>query len=227
MAEQIPMDELRRRYMAIYGPGPIYDVLEKRGLPNQVLSHDIRPLTSGMKVAGPACTMKGVQRPPGRWEGEKAADVLAGVTPGCVIVYDAGPEQQSGHWGELTSNAALVKGAQGAVVDGGARDASLQLEIEGWSCFCRYNSPIEAARRQCIVAVNAPILMSGSLTTTVEVRPNDFIFGNMGGVIVIAQEIAAEVLLEVEDLVEKERIGREELRKGTPMSEVGKKYGVG
>ena len=226
-SKQIPTEELCRRYMAVYGPGPIYDVLEKRGLPNQVLSHDIRPLVPRMKLAGPAYTLKGVRRPPGRWEGEKKVEVLSGVTPGCVIVYEPGNEQQSGHWGELTSNAAAVKGARGAVVDGGVRDASMHLEISEWSCFCRYTSPIEAGTRQGVVGVNVPILMSGSLTTTVQVRPNDFIFAGLGGIIVIPQEIAAEVLVEVEEVVSKEKTGRDELRGGTPLGEVGKKYGVG
>jgi regulator of RNase E activity RraA len=227
MSTAIPVEELRRRYMAVYGAGPIYDVLERRGLPHQVLSHNIRPLVPHMKTAGPAYTVKGVRRPPGRWEGEREVDLLGGVRPGCVIVYDPGSEQESGHWGELTSNAAAARGAQGVVVDGGARDAAMHLEIPNWSCFCRYTSPIEAGRRQSIVAVNVPILVSGSLTTTVEVKPNDFIFAGLCGIIVIPQEIAADVLVEVEEIVEKEKKGRQELRSGTPLGEIGKKYGVG
>ena len=226
MNQEIPVEKLCQRYRKLY-TGAIYDILEDKGLPNQLLSLEIKPLKADMKVAGPAYTVKGVRRPTAdEWIGEQV-DLLGGITPDCVVVYDPGNEHRSGHWGELTSNAAAAKGCQGVVVDGGARDSTKHLQIPNWSCFCRYTSPIEAGTRQKIVAVGKPIFMSGSLTTVVRVDPGDFIFGDLDGVLVVPKALAVEVLLKAEAKVAVEDQGREEIRKGADMREVRRKYRIG
>jgi len=221
---RIGVATLCRRYRALYA-APIFDVLEKRGLPNQVLSHDIKPLLPTMKVAGPAYTVKGQRRHPAESRREPV-DLLGPLKKHYVAVYAAG-DDQSGHWGELTSNRAAAKGCQGVVVDGGARDSTQQVKIPGWNTFCRYTSPIEAAPRADIVAVNEPILMSGSLTRFVEVQPGDFVFGDLDGVLIIPAAIALEVLEEAEDMVRRETTARALLWKGKSMQDVAREFGVG
>jgi len=216
--------QICRRYKKLYG-GPIYDVLEKMGLPNQVLSHDIRPLLPTMKVAGPAYTVKG-ERQHREQTRFNTVKLLDGLKKHYVAIYAAG-DDESGHWGELTSNRAAVAGCQGIVVDGGARDSTMHLKIPNWNTFCRYTSPIEAASRAGIVAVNEPILMSGTLTQFVEVRPDDLVFGDLDGVIIIPNEAILEVLVQAEEIVKREIKGRELLWQGKSMEEIAKKYGVG
>ena len=216
--------ELCRRYGKLYG-GPLYDTLEQMGYPNQVLDLAIKPLVPTMKVAGPAYTVKSERRHPDE-PNAPAVDILAGIRRGCVAVYSVGREDRSGHWGELTSNAAAAKGCQGVVVDGGGRDSTEHVKIPKWSCFCRYTSPIEFGSRGRITAVGVPILMSGSLTTVVRVRPGDFVFGDSDGVMIIPQEIALEVLYSAEDVVAREKKGRALIRQGTSMDRVKKAYGV-
>ncbi len=222
----MPLEELCERYRQLYG-GPIYDALERRGLPNQVLHPSIKPLRPDMVVAGAAVTVKAVLRPPR--EGEKPPNPVDFVFPGSVIVYSS-EEQASAHFGELTAHACAAKGCVGVVVDGGLRDSTKQLRISEWrpwAAFCRYTSPIELAARQRILEINQPIFMSGSLTTVVPVRPYDFIFGDLDGVIVIPREMAVEVLLEAEDIVQRESKAREALKQGASFHEVGRQYQVG
>ena len=216
---------LVRRYLKLYS-GAIYNILEEMGLPNQVLCHEIRPLLPTMKMAGPAYTLKGgrYHREQKRWP---RPGLLEGLKRHYVAIYDARGDDLSGHWGELTSNRAAIAGCQGVVVDGGARDSTLQLEIPNWSCFCRYTSPIEAASRGGIAAIGEPILMSGSLTSVVEVRPDDFVFADLDGVTVIPGEIVLEVLERGEDVVNRENKGRAMLWKGKSMVDIAKRYGVG
>jgi len=215
---------LCQRFRKLYA-APIYDVLEKMGLPDQALSHEIKPLRPDMKVAGPVYTVKGERQHRDQTR-LATVDLLGALKRHDVAVYAAG-DDQSGHWGELTSNRAAKAGCQGIVVDGGVRDSTLHLEIPGWNSFCRYTSPIEAARRAAIVAVNEPILMSGSLTRFVEVRPGDFIFGDLDGAIIIPGDIVLEVLTRAEDMVERETVGRAMLWKGASMEEIARKLDVG
>ena len=217
--------ELCRRYRKLYC-APIYDVLAKAGYPNQVLDLSIKPLMPAMKVAGPAYTVKSERRHSDEPRKPKV-DLVGGMTQRCVAVYSVGREQQSGHWGELTSNASAAKGCQGIVVDGGARDSTQHLKIPKWSCFCRYTSPIEFGTRGRITAVQVPILMSGSLTEVVPVRPMDFVFGDADGVIIIPQEMVIDVLEQAEDVVAREKEGRALIRQGADMAEVKRRQRVG
>jgi len=215
---------LCRRYGRLYC-GPLYDVLSRMGYPDQVLDLAIKPLLADMKIAGPAYTVKSERRHPEQPRSGKV-DIVGGMTRHCVAVYSVGREDRSGHWGELTSNASAAKGCQGVIVDGGARDSTQHLQIPKWSCFCRYTSPIEFGPRGTITAVQVPILMTGSLTTTVAVRPGDFVFGDLDGVIVIPREITVEVLEKAEEVVAREKKGRALIRKGADMAEVKRKHGV-
>lgn len=52
------LEQICERYRRLYA-GLIYDVLENLGHPNQVVAHEISPLTPEMKLAGPAFTVKG------------------------------------------------------------------------------------------------------------------------------------------------------------------------
>jgi NADPH:quinone reductase-like Zn-dependent oxidoreductase len=64
--------------------------------------------------------------------------------------------------------------------------------------FCRYRNPVEALGRAVVKDAMIDIVMRGALSTGVKVRPWDYIFADMDGVIVIPREIVKEVLEESE-----------------------------
>lgn len=229
MAKRRAIDTAKmiQRYLRLYS-GPIYDVMSEMGYPNQVLSHEIRPLVRGTKLAGPALTLQSVDAVPGSVQRAESyfSALCKACTPGCVAVYSMGREQMAGHWGELTSTSVKAHGCQGVVIDGGARDSDL-LERLGFPVFCRYTSPIEMAPRACFISCQKPVFMSGSLTTVVKVEPADWVFGDGDGVTIIPHHIAIDVLLKAEALVERERKGRELFTTGMDPDEVIRRYGVG
>src|SRR5260370_42545837 len=55
------IEQVCERYRALYA-GAIYDVLEHLGYPNQVLTHELSPLTQEMKLAGPPFSGKSTKR---------------------------------------------------------------------------------------------------------------------------------------------------------------------
>lgn len=224
--KELPLATMCARYRKLYG-GPIMDALDRRGLPNQWLSKEIKPLRAEMVIAEPAVIYLHTTRPDWGDQEPPGVNLEAEVYPHCVVVVDPGKEDQSGHMGDITAHGLWQKGCQGAVIDGGMRDSKNQLAIPDWGCFVKFTSPLEQGPRERYTAVNRPIFLSGSLTSVVWVNPGDFIFGDSDGVIVIPKELAMEVLLEAEDTVKRENKARALMRKGVSRNEVASQYHVG
>lgn len=221
------MNGYRSQLMQAYS-ADLYDVLDKMGYPNQCLDLSIAPLSGDMKVAGPAFTIWGIREP--RFdEALPRPDfddnaLFDHIYPGCVVAINAEKDQVVGHWGEMMSYGARASGAVGAVIDGGTRDKPGILGIGQWSCFARYTSPIESKSRWRPREIQIPIYMTGSLTQSVLVRPGDWLFGDVDGVIVIPEEILAEAAARVSELARLERLSRKAFQAGATFREVYEKY---
>lgn len=224
--------ETADRFRDIYSAA-IYDILEEMGLPNQCLDLDIKPIDRDMKVAGPAFTIAGHPDPVSDQEyidqgnqGLIDFEYINKMYPGCVVAISAGGENRAGHWGELMSTAAKAAGAVGAVMDGGCRDGQLVLEIEEWSLFTSYMSPIEGRMRYRVRDYLEPIAMRGALTNQVRVDPGDWIVGDMDGVLVIPKDKVEEVLGEAERRKATETQARDDIKNGEDIKTVLDRYGA-
>jgi 4-hydroxy-4-methyl-2-oxoglutarate aldolase len=208
----------------------LYDVLDKMGYPYQCLDIGIKPLKDSMKVIGPALTLMGTREP--RLNSELGLEhfsdfsFLDELYQGCVLVLNAesAPQTMIGSWGEMMSYGARNKGASGIVVDGGTRDKQGILDIENWSCFARYNCPVESNQRWRLKEMNKPIFMTGTLSRLVRVNPGDWVFGDVDGVMIIPGEILEETVEKLTELTALEEITRQELASGVQLTEVFKKY---
>src|SRR5690349_21263051 len=116
------LEMIRERYLRLY-TGAISDMLDKRGVRNQVLPGSIVPMAGANRMAGPAFTVQGDSAPqsPDN-EMERRLDVLSSITPGTVTVWASGKSTDCAHWGEIMSTAARERGSTGAVIQGGIRD---------------------------------------------------------------------------------------------------------
>ncbi len=218
------MEQICNRYQQLYA-GLVFDVLESMGYPNQVVSHEIMPLTLDMKLAGPAFTVKGTTTAvkDEKWR-YRRLDAIKEMTYPCIEVRDRGTTPYNvAIYGELTATTAQAHGAVGALVDGGTRDSMMLIEMK-FPVFARYRSPIEAFGRVTTLDHQVPILVSGELTETVVVNPGDFIFGDLDGVIVIPQALTLKVLQEAERIMEIENAARAEFKTGANPVEVFNKY---
>lgn len=221
------MELYRGMLMQAYS-ADLYDVLDKMGYPNQCLDLSISPLNPEWKVAGPAFTIWGIREPRfdealPRPDFDNHA-LFDKIYPGCVVVINAEKDQVVGHWGEMMSYGARAAGAVGAVIDGGTRDKPGILNVENWTCFARYTSPIESKGRWRPRETEIPIYMTGSLTQSVLVRPGDWLFGDVDGVLVIPEEILAEAAEKVSELARLERLSRAAFQEGSTFREVYEKY---
>ncbi len=219
--EEHALRDLCERYRAVYS-GAVADVLDRRGLRDQVIDGTIQGLTLDARVAGPAFTCKGAPATalePDDWDMRKA--FLDALTPHCVAVVDASGDTSAAHWGELMSTAARGRGCTGVVIDGGTRDVSQMLAM-GFAAFARYRSPASSIRRWRISGYDHPVRCGGVI-----VRPGDFVVGDADGIVIVPAELAIEVLEEVESLAVTETNMRQELLEGGRFSEVYDRYQVG
>jgi 4-hydroxy-4-methyl-2-oxoglutarate aldolase len=217
------LEQTRERYLRLYA-GLIYDVLEHLGYPNQVLSHQIAPLTLDMKLAGPAFTVKGMpscERDESRRF--KRLKMINEMRRPCVEVRDAGTPFPVAIYGELSATTAQAHGAVGAVVDGGTRDTNKLIEM-GFPLFARYRTPIEAFGRWAMLEYQTPVRIAGELVESVVVKPGDFIFGDYDGVLVIPKALTTEVLLECERVMGIEDEARVEFARGDDPVEVFERH---
>ncbi|PZF85600.1 dimethylmenaquinone methyltransferase [Jiangella anatolica] len=187
----IPDDELLQRYVQLF-TGAVNDVLRGRGLVDQTLPHDIRPLRDEMKLAGFAFTVAGEKDRGGVNDMPERAAMLESIRPGAVCVWDTGRDDESAQWGEVMTMAARRQGCRGAVIDGGVRDTDRVLS-QDFPVFSRYRSSSGMLGRFRITGWQHSISIGG-----VVIEPGDLLFGDIDGVIVVPAELAVPVLLEAE-----------------------------
>jgi 4-hydroxy-4-methyl-2-oxoglutarate aldolase len=219
MNSSIPTEELVSRYKRVHTCA-IADVLDKKGLFHQILPPEIQAIAPGMRVAGPAQTIKGTPTVIHKDEYlEVAVDAYASLEPGQIAVYDTSGDRTAAHFGEMLSTTTKAKGLGGAVIDGGVRDVE-QIIALGFPVFARYRTPADIRGRWRYVEIGVPIRIG-----QVDIRPGDWAIGDANGVVIVPKDLAVEVLLEAEEVIRVEEQIREELRAGGHPMHVYLKHG--
>jgi 4-hydroxy-4-methyl-2-oxoglutarate aldolase len=186
-----PSKDVISRIKKLYS-GIILDHLGKFGS----MIKDIKPVSSGMKLCGPAVTVYG----PDLTVRRMAIDL---AEPGDVLVVGAHGIEDYACFGDGTARRMQVKGLEGAIIDGSTRD-SAGIRSLGFPTFIKnctprnYHYPVSAEYG----AINIPIACGGVI-----VNPGDIIFGDDDGVIVVPKDISIEMIECMERaLVEERRI---------------------
>ena len=213
--DQILRERLNRVHTAL-----LADVMDQLGFRDSAFGPDIRPMAANQKVAGKAFTMRcELLTEPADEPYEHLLAAYEEITEGDLIVLHCA-DRTSAMWGELLSTAAKVKGAVGAIMDGVTRDVEQTLET-GFPVFSAGFSPLDSSGRQEVVAFGEPVTCG-----LAEVRPGDWVVGDIMGAVVIPSDMVEEVV----ELAETKNIGestvRDELLRGDPIGEVFKRHGI-
>jgi regulator of RNase E activity RraA len=199
----------------------IADVLDALGQPAGVLPGTIRPLNPKWKLFGRAATLSAVsvsavpERP---YDVELAC--VDSLRSGDVLVATTNGDQSSALWGELLSTASRAHGAVGVVTDGLTRDAA-QIMAMDFPVFAAGFSPLDSKGRLDGVAFGQPIRIGSCL-----IRPGDWIFADIDGIVVAPVEVAEEALTRALEKVSAENRVRAELVKGRSAAEVFAEYKI-
>ncbi len=152
----------------------------------------IKNLAEGMKVVGPALT---VRVPP--TDNLMIHKALTLIKPGDVLVIEGGGNHSWALLGFLMVSTAQKLGVAGIVADGCVRDAQ-EIRKAGFPVFSAGLSP-NGPFKEGPGEINFPISCGGQV-----VRPGDIIIGDDDGVVVLKQELAKDVIEEVDKIIQRE-----------------------
>ena len=199
----------------------VIDALDRYGFHDKVLvSNEIKPLYSGIMMAGYAVTVKAnrvqdeipsmtpeeYEKFAGEWYGKRAnyEHFMKHAGPGVVLAVDLDGCNDVGFWGSNIGLSAKVKGVEGIVLDGGCRDTYEVRKIQ-FPVFCRAIGRTEVIGRIEIKPenVNVPITVGGAY-----VNPGDIVVGDDDGVVIVPKKVATQVLERAEKQLELDRKGQ-------------------
>jgi 3-hexulose-6-phosphate synthase/6-phospho-3-hexuloisomerase len=180
----------------------VSDAMHRKGA-----MHDIHPINSGVKIVGTAVT---VQTFAGDWAKPVEAIDIAG--PGNVIVIYNGSTSIA-PWGGLATLSCKVKGIEGVVIEGAARDID-EIKTLGYPIFSSGSVP-NAGEPKGMGEINAEITCGGQM-----VRPGDYIIGDDSGVVVIPKDRAYEIAKRAQMVAQNESRLYEEIKRGKTLSQV-------
>lgn len=209
----ISISEMRQRYLKLF-TGAVNDVLRfKYKMQSSSLPAEFSPLRDEMKIVGQAFTVKGGPDITTDGEFEMRARMLESLHEDSVVVWDCTGDRVTAQWGEVMTMAAVQAGCRGAIVNG-IRDTKAILGQE-FAVFHQYRCSTGMLGRFRMYHYQKPILMG-----EVVVYPGDWIFGDIDGIVSIPQQIAYDVLLAAEQIVNKEVEIKDWVQSGMKPTEV-------
>jgi regulator of RNase E activity RraA len=197
------------------------DVLDGLGQRTSALPPNIRPLQPDWRIFGRAATLSCVTvacEPKRPYALE--LECIDALKPGDVLVATTNGDQQSALWGELLSTSSRAHGAVGVVLDGLTRDAGKILAMN-FPVFATGFSPLDSKGRLDAVSHGQPIRIGECI-----VRPGDYVFADIDGVVIVPAELADKALPRALEKVTGENKVREELARGRSVKEVFAEYGI-
>lgn len=189
---------------ARHGSATVHEAMGRFG----AMVHTIKPLARGMKVCGPAFTVKAQAG-----DNVMILRAIHDAQPGDVIVVDCGRCVESGPFGELTATECKTKRLGGFVTTGSVRDSAAIIEM-GFPVFSSGVS-IVGTVKESLGLINHPISAG-----EVIVRPGDLILGDDDGIVVVPLERMQEILEKSDARVAKEDKTLEQIRAGGSIFEL-------
>ena len=203
------------------------DILDRNGYEYQFLPPEIRPLDPKMVVVGRAMPVL---------EADIDDDIISGnprLEKPFGIMFEAldslrpsevyicsGASPAYALWGGLMSVRAIRTGAAGAVLNGYSRDTNEILDLS-FPTFSMGGYAQDQAPRGKVVDFGNPIRFGN-----VHVKPNDIIFGDRDGIVVIPSDVEKDVLEGALEKARGEQLVKKSLEEGMTTVEAFAKYGI-
>jgi 4-hydroxy-4-methyl-2-oxoglutarate aldolase len=199
----------------------ISDVLDSMGYTNQATRTPFIPYTGVDVLVGRCKTTLWTDmfhKDPTPYELElKAVD---SCQPGEVLIAAAHGSTRSGIFGELLATACRNRGCVGVIVHGAIRDVAKMRKME-FPVFATSKNPYDSQSRQRVVDMDVPVTIDG-----VVFNPGDLVIADEDGIVVVPQQIEAEVITAALEKVHAENQSRDAIRNGMKAQEAYETFGV-
>ena len=214
--DQKTFDEKYRERLLKLSTTNLSDATDKVGIRGAVSG--IRPMYRCPRIVGRAVTIKVTAAGMLKSEHHLGVHAIDAADRGDIIVIDNHGDLKNNCWGEILSMGAKMKGVDGVVIDGAARDIDMCEEFE-FPVYARGAVPITARGRTIQESFNTVVRIGD-----VQVSPGDIVMADINGVVFIPAEKLDEVLEAAEKILEKETAMVAELKDGVSIVEVDKRY---
>jgi len=196
----------------------ISDALDSLGLPPAVTG--LVPLSVPERIAGPTVTIK---LGPGKSAGSSVRHLgtaaIEAAHAGDVVVIEHVSGVECAGWGGVLSVGAQVRGIEGVIIDGLARDIDEAREL-GFPVYGRSATARTARGRVFEQDFDCRITIAD-----VVVEPGDIALADASGAAFIPRAHLDAVVRRAERIAERERLMVEALSRGEPITEVvGRDY---
>lgn len=214
----IPDKEILSRFENMY-TGAVNDVMREFCLLNQALPNHIVPLREYRTVAGFAFTVKSSPSAMISGEMEFRTEMLDAMHEDSFVMWDTSRDEYATLWGGVMTATAKGKKVKAACIDGGIRDTHQILEAN-FPLFYKYRISNGSLGR-CLITHYQVTLKIGEVT----IKPGDIILGDIDGVLVVPREVAYDVLIRAEEIMENEKVIFGWVHEGQSIQDITKKGG--
>ena len=213
----MPLSNITRDKLKTVSTATLCSALFKRGLRNQFIQN-VLPLNSQLpNMVGEAFTLRYIParedlNPMTVFLDPKHPQRVAieECPPGAVMVIDSRKDARAASAGSILITRLMVRGAAGAVTDGGFRDSPDIAALPFPTYHQRPSAPTNLTVHQAM-DINVPIGCGDA-----PVFPGDVIVGDREGVVVIPAHMVEEITAEAVEMTAFEDFVTEEVLKGRP-----------
>ena len=204
------------------------DVMDTLGLQHQFLPPVFKPVDEKTRLLGRAMPVLETDIFPSNEPTQNPLmgkpfglmfEALDDLKPGEIYVA-SGASPRYALWGELMSTRAKILGANGALVNGFARDTD-GIKALGFPCFCTGYYAQDQGVRGKVMDYRCALEIGG-----VRIEPGTLLFGDKEGVLVIPRQAEEEVVQLALEKVRGEKLVAKAIREGMSAVEAYKTFGI-
>ena len=186
---------------------PVATVYEAAGKLGDVAPH-IRPMIDGVRLAGPAFTLKTMP-------GDNLAVFAAidAAPPGSVLVIDGGGSERVTIWGGTSTVAAKTKGLAGCVTNAAVRDIE-EIRAARFPVYAPCTS-VRGVSRSHPGWMGIPVCIGDAI-----VRPGDVVLGDADGLLIVPVERIVDIAMAATERRAAEEANDARLRAGESIRSV-------
>lgn len=179
---------------------------------------NIKPLSPGMKIIGPAYTIKYADNEEQTTTFKNAANYIDAIPAKSVIVIDNNGRIDCTVWGDILTQVAIRNNIAGTIVYGAVRDVA-SIRATQYSVFSTAVYMRSGKNRVHQIGEQLPLLING-----VAIHPKDIIFADDNGVLVIPQHLLTDIINKAENIKLTENKIKAAIKSGIPLEQARKEY---